>query len=133
MIEARGWPLIAMWGERDLNSSAAAATRPPTILYAGFGGFGAAAPSRAPATVLAPLLPLHPIWRNFIINTVILAILFRVIYLTLAVPRRFVLELARMRKGCCLACGYQLGFDFRSGCPECGWRRNAGESRSSIP
>src|SRR6266850_1456226 len=125
MIQARGWPLIAMWGERDLNSSAAAATRPPRILYTGFGGgFGAAAPSRAPATVVAPLLPLHPIWRNFIINTVILAILFRVVYLTLAVPRRFVVEMARMRKGCCLACGYQLGFDFRSGCPECGWRRS---------
>ena len=56
----------------------------------------------------------------------ILAVFFRLIYLTLAVPRRFVLELSRMRRGACLKCGYQLGFDFRSGCPECGWRRSPG-------
>ena len=40
-------------------------------------------------------------------------------------PRRLVLELLRMRRGCCIACGYELDFDFRSGCPECGWRRSA--------
>ena len=67
---------------------------------------------------------MRPIWRGFIINTICLAILFRLIYLTLALPRRFILELARMRRGCCLVCGYQLGFDFRAGCPECGWRRS---------
>ena len=127
MIEARGWPMIAMWGERNLNAPASAAanvTRPPQIL-SGLGGVGAPPPSVRPYgfSALTPLLPLHPIWRGFLINTLILAIFYRLIYLTLALPRRFVLELARMRRGCCLACGYQLGFDFRSGCPECGWRR----------
>jgi hypothetical protein len=127
MIEARGWPMLAMWGERDLNLSAASsAKQSPQLLYSGFGGggFGPAAPTRSTASVLSPLLPLHPIWRNFIINTIILAILFRLIYLSLAVPRRFVIELSRMRRGSCLKCGYQLGFDFRPGCPECGWRRS---------
>jgi hypothetical protein len=120
MIEARGWPMLAMWGERDPNATTAA--NPPSALL--YFGSGAMAPARSTASALAPLLPLHPIWRNFIINTIILAVLFRLIYLTLAVPRRFVLELSRMRRGCCLSCGYQLGFDFRSGCPECGWRRS---------
>lgn len=128
MIEARGWPFLAMWGERDLSSPGnASATRPPPqLLYSGFGGLGAAAPP--PRTYspsgLSPLLPLRPIWQGFILNTIILAIVFRVIYLMLALPRRFVMELARMRRGCCLKCGYQLGFDFRNGCPECGWRRS---------
>ncbi|HEV8379821.1 MAG TPA: hypothetical protein VGP99_13295 [Tepidisphaeraceae bacterium] len=129
MIEARGWPLIAMWGERELNPPASMTTTPRSgarLTGFGFGG-GAAAPMplrAASASVFTPLLPINPIWRNFIINSIILAIVFRLIYLTLAVPRRFVLELSRMRRGCCLRCGYQLGFDFRSGCPECGWRRS---------
>ncbi len=121
MIEARGWPMLAMWAERDLNAPAPVNSA-PTLLYF---GLGAATPSRSTsASVLSPLLPLHPIWRGFIIDTISLAILYRLIYLTLAVPRRFVVEVSRMRRGCCLACGYQLGFDFRSGCPECGWRRS---------
>jgi len=99
------------------------------MIYSSFGGLGAPAPPARPYgfSALTPLLPLHPIWRGFLINTLILAIFYRLIYLTLALPRRFVLELARMRRGCCLSCGYQLGFDFRAGCPECGWRRSADE------
>jgi hypothetical protein len=127
MIEARGWPMLAMWGERDLNAaSSASVTRPPPTIYSGFGGMGSSGPPMraSTASVLTPLLPLRPIWRNFIINTLVLAVFFRLIYLTLSVPRRFVMELSRMRRGCCLRCGYQLGFDFRSGCPECGWRRS---------
>ena len=130
MIEARGWPLLTMWGERDLNAASAAsaspaATSPPPMMYSGFGGMGSSGPPvrASTASVLTPLLPLRPIWRNFIINTLILAVLFRLIYLALAVPRRLFVELSRMRRGCCLSCGYQLGYDFRAGCPECGWRR----------
>src|SRR2546421_4699300 len=84
MIEARGWPMLAMWGERDPNAPAPA-NAAPTMTYL---GFGAAAPSRSTtASVLSPLLPLHPIWRGFIIDTISLAIFYRLIYLTLAVPR----------------------------------------------
>lgn len=124
MIEARGWPMLAMWGERNLNAPASPSSNAqPMLLYTG--GFGSSGPpARSTASVLTPLLPLRPIWRNFILNSIILAVLFRLIYLTLAVPRRFVTELARMRRGCCLKCGYQLGFEFRPGCPECGWRRS---------
>jgi hypothetical protein len=130
IIEARGWPLIATWGERDLKSaSSTSAKRSPLSPYSGglsgFGGFGASGPPirTSTASLFSPLLPLHPIWSSFIIDTIAFAILYRLIYLTLAVPRRFLVEISRMRRGCCLACGYQLGFDFRAGCPECGWRR----------
>ena len=41
-------------------------------------------------------------------------------------PRRFIIEVSRMRRGCCVACGYDLGYDFLRGCPECGWRRSNG-------
>ncbi|HEV8604545.1 MAG TPA: hypothetical protein VGQ99_04220 [Tepidisphaeraceae bacterium] len=119
MIEARGWPMLALWGEREAN--AATAANPQSVLnYTGLG----IRSTRTSSSTLAPLLPLRPIWRGFIINTICLAVLFRLVYLTLALPRRFIVELARMRRGCCLACGYQLGFDFRAGCPECGWRRS---------
>jgi len=122
MMEARGWPMMAMWAERDLNAPAPANSG-PTVLYLGFGG---GAPSRSTSvSALSPLLPLHPIWSGFIIDTISLAILYRLIYLTLAVPRRFLVEISRMRRGCCISCGYQLDFDFRAGCPECGWRRSS--------
>jgi len=125
MIEARGWPMLAMWGERDPNAPAPVNSAPSSMMYSGLGGLGAAAPSRSTSAAgFAPLLPLHPIWRGFIIDTISLAILYRLIYLALAVPRRFILEMCRMRCGCCLSCGYQLGFDFQAGCPECGWRRS---------
>ena len=38
-------------------------------------------------------------------------------------PRRFFLEISRLKRGCCVTCGYDLGYDFPRGCPECGWRR----------
>ena len=42
-------------------------------------------------------------------------------------PRRFVREVGRVRSGRCIVCGYDLGYDFIAGCPECGWRRPAAE------
>jgi quinoprotein glucose dehydrogenase len=47
------------------------------------------------------------------------------IWATLTIPRRFVRDLARLRRGACIACGYDLNYDFPKGCPECGWRRGA--------
>jgi hypothetical protein len=160
MIEARGWPMLAMWGERAqvqvggqtggnaapspgslllLSEDGAVAPTSGSLVSPGSGALPAMRATgglllRSPvvtssASGLAPMLPLRPIWRGFLIDTLMLAILYRVIYLVLAVPRRFVMEISRMRRGCCLKCGYQLGFDFRAGCPECGWRRSAHEHR----
>ena len=138
-VEARGWPMLALWGK-------VGATRQPTsaggtgrggALLTGSGtvyltgglmtlGGGAA----APASPLAPVsgqaaLPLRPIWPGFVANSVLYAVVLFLSYWALTVPRRFVREVSRLRRGCCVTCGYDLGFDFVPGCPECGWRRGA--------
>ncbi|HEY7090965.1 MAG TPA: hypothetical protein VH518_22905, partial [Tepidisphaeraceae bacterium] len=66
------------------------------------------------------IFPLYPIWTGLLIDTVVLAILLGAVWWLLVQPRRFVTELTRMRRGCCLNCGYDLRYDFARGCPECG-------------
>jgi hypothetical protein len=70
-------------------------------------------------------VPLRPIWSGLAVNTLFYAAIWAGIYAALVVPRRFVREVARFRRGACIACGYDLGYDFIHGCPECGWRRDA--------
>jgi hypothetical protein len=70
-------------------------------------------------------LPTRPIWAGLVFNTLFYATIWLVLWATFTVPRRFVRDLARVRRGACIACGYDLGFDFIHGCPECGWRRDA--------
>jgi hypothetical protein len=38
-------------------------------------------------------------------------------------PRKYFVESSRLRRGCCMRCGYDLQFNLAPGCPECGWRR----------
>ena len=67
------------------------------------------------------LAPLRPLWPGFAINT-----LFYATILWLLVPGPFVLRrFLRVRRGLCVACGYDLRGDFSQGCPECGWQRAA--------
>jgi len=116
-FEARGWPMLAMWSERPNSFSAApASTIGPSISIK-------LLPRVAPGA-LPPVLPTHPIWDGLLFNSVFYGLLLAGAYWMLVKPRRLLLELLRMRRGCCIACGYELDFDFRSGCPECGWRRS---------
>jgi hypothetical protein len=48
----------------------------------------------------------------------------------LTVPRRFLVEVSRLRRGCCVVCGYDVGYDFFAGCPECGWKRRVGKTQT---
>ena len=57
------------------------------------------------------------------IRTVLYAAALWLVWAVLTRPRRFFVEVSRVRRGCCIACGYDLGYDLRAGCPECGWRR----------
>jgi hypothetical protein len=117
-FEARGWPMLSLWDERQANNvgNTANLTRPRG------GTWGGARIIAAPGT-LPPILPTRPIWSGLLFDTVFFGIMLGIGYWMLVRPRRFVLELLRMRRGCCIACGYELDFDFRAGCPECGWRR----------
>jgi hypothetical protein len=95
--DLRGWPMLALWAEVPV---------PP----------GSATPG--PAGV-----PFRPIWPGFLVDTLVYAVALMPLWWALTVPRRFVREVGRLRRGRCIACGYDLGYDFVHGCPECGWRR----------
>jgi hypothetical protein len=145
-LDARGWPMLALWGERESSSGVAAqnsnypiggmpsglsksvfpgprsgsypvgsaAYTSSTFIISGSGGTGK----------LKPFLPLRPIWPGFAIDTLGYGLVLYLLYICVKVPRRFFVEVSRMRRGCCISCGYQLQYDFVRGCPECGWRRN---------
>jgi hypothetical protein len=135
-VDARGWPMLALWAETDLmgvgvpgggSSSGSAAT---TVLGSGFNSSfsGTVAVSNGSATGGGPTpVPYRPIWVGLVADTVVFGLAWFVLWATLVVPRRFVREVGRLRRGGCVRCGYDLGYDFVRGCPECGWRRE-GES-----
>ncbi len=75
-------------------------------------------PSTAPLALHARL-PYLPVWSGMLLNTLFYAAL---LWCALAVLRAF-RHARRMHRGRCPACRYDLGFDFRTGCPECGWRK----------
>jgi hypothetical protein len=65
----------------------------------------------------------HPIWTGLLADTVIFAAIVAAARWLLIYPRRFLVESARLRRGECMLCGYDLQYNFSPGCPECGWRR----------
>jgi hypothetical protein len=69
-------------------------------------------------------------WTGLLVNTLLFATLIAAGRFILLAPGRFVREVSRLRSGRCIACGYDLGYDFAKGCPECGWRR---PTRDRIP
>jgi hypothetical protein len=122
IFEARGWPMLATWTERDLANS--------TMVTGGMAGTAKTLSGyrlnrlTTPVTLgLTPVLPYRPIWPGLLFNSIFYAVFAAAIFWLLTKPRRMLNELLRMRRGCCIACGYELDFDFKSGCPECGWRR----------
>jgi hypothetical protein len=71
-------------------------------------------PSGLPRT-----LPLRPIWRGLLVNSLFYAVLLWFLVLLRSRVRR----LMRRRHGLCPRCAYRLCGEFSQGCPECGWRR----------
>lgn len=63
--------------------------------------------------------PYRPIWSGFLINTAF----YTLVVCALAWLWRQIKHARRMRRGLCPFCKYQLSYDFTTGCPECGWRR----------
>ncbi|HEV8604544.1 MAG TPA: hypothetical protein VGQ99_04215 [Tepidisphaeraceae bacterium] len=129
IFEARGWPMLALWTERSPHARAKA--RAPAIPE-GTSLRGGALPrivTVSRTSSLSPVLPMRPIWTGLLFNSLFYALFASLAYWLLTKPRRFAVELLRMRRGCCISCGYELDFDFRSGCPECGWRRSGGPHR----
>jgi hypothetical protein len=75
------------------------------------------------ATPVALPAPRRVLWAGLLLNAAIFGVVLFLLRIALVTPRRFLAEVSRMRNGRCIACGYDLGYDFMRGCPECGWRR----------
>lgn len=145
-VDARGWPLLVLYSEIVVPAGQGAGSSPvPGNLspldssidlelsgpgfgtynsrtFSGFGGTTAI--TRSKGNSPAPV-PLRPIWLGLLGDTVFYGTICFGLWATLVIPRRFVREVARFRRGACIQCGYDLGYDFIRGCPECGWRRDA--------
>ena len=115
MIDARGWPMVALFSRTNQVNSASAVSTAATTL-------SLFSPPISRSTRVA--IPWHPIWGGLIVDALAFAMILAAVWLTLTRPRRFVVEVSRLKRGCCTACGYDLNYDFVAGCPECGWRRN---------
>jgi hypothetical protein len=114
-----GWPWPALGVEWDMD-------KPP--------GPGARARGAPLSTVVlsangdrAPALPWRPIVSGLVLGTLVHAALWMMLLALLTAPYRFTRELMRLRRGCCIRCGYDLRYDFPRGCPECGWLREGRE------
>jgi hypothetical protein len=143
-IDGRGWPMTALWCERDpvsgyATGGALGARRPPRAIpgvplanpftmseISGLITPTASAGSMSPTPgLLAPALPIRIAWLGFLLDTAFYMFAIGTMLWLLIRPWQLAVEVSRLRKGRCLACGYDLRYDFPAGCPECGWRRPA--------
>ena len=136
LADARGWPMLALYSRKDLTASAASAmSASGGSTYVGSAytsgslspalssGFSPMPPvPTLPADLAA--IPLRPIWSGLAIDALVFGGALLLLRWLLTAPGRAMCELSRMWHGRCIACGYDLGYDFVRGCPECGWRRN---------
>ena len=154
-VDGRGWPLIALWCERDpatghaiagalgatkqLPSSNTATPAPTNNLFTngtdplGYGtGFIPSSTTTTTSTspTLRPTLPIRLAWQGFLADVAFYALALFVLRWLIVRPWRLAVELSRLRNGRCIVCGYDLGYDFPAGCPECGWRRARAELRN---
>lgn len=89
-------------------------------------------PPPAPTVIVTPTnaTPAMPpvkgvLWPGLLANTVIYGVFLELVVLLNYWHIRRLRQFHRMRRGACIHCGYDIGYDFVAGCPECGWRRNA--------
>jgi hypothetical protein len=152
-VVAYGWPMLAFWDERDagVTQSQAAAMMStaksgslqlrggavtvdelePTSLLPALMGTPAptppaltpAPPAPAPATPVRTRMPMRPIWSGLAVNTLVFAGAIAALHWLAVWPLRLARDVSRVRSGRCIECGYDLGYDYLHGCPECGWRR----------
>jgi hypothetical protein len=147
-VDARGWPFLAVCSRSDMltpsgqgqpvpgqgaqsarllsltDDLAEPTTLSRTTSYKTLGPGGTAALTTPGPGANRPPIPFHPIWSGLIANTIFYGVIWLGLWSAMVIPRRFIREVARFRRGACIQCGYDLGYDFIHGCPECGWRRD---------
>lgn len=156
-VDARGWPMLALKSEVVVANPTTAASgySGGPGLSSGYGGgpvsgsmpalaSGLGGPPGMSSTLIAVPsavstpngqsvpAPFRPIWSGLLIDTLLYGTAWFALWAVAVIPRRFFREVARMRRGECIACGYDLGYDFVDGCPECGWRRQGRTAPSRL-
>jgi hypothetical protein len=136
LVDARGWPLLALKSDRDiaelnLGTNNTAANNAANLGMSGnftgsrLNAYSGTVALNMSGTSFGPTpIPLRPVWIGLVGDTLIWATVWAILWVSFTLPRRFVRECGRVRSGACIRCGYDLGYDFQSGCPECGWRRD---------
>lgn len=119
-----GWPALSAQAHGAYNDTTVLANG--DFAQSTHGGFTSSVPSGfvSKIKVSSPLsksvyLPYRPIWSGLMVNTIFWAM----VVATVHSIKRAYRHARRMRKGRCPMCSYELGFTFKDGCPECGWRK----------
>lgn len=73
------------------------------------------------------IVPLRPVWAGVAVNTAFWGVAGCAAFASM----RAVRQRRRVLRGWCPECGYDLGFDLRAGCAECGWGKRNGRSEAA--
>lgn len=123
-VIARGWPMQCLYSIEFIDHTVRG--QGPRGEFIDQGAIIIPAldrPNSGYAPMKAIALPYLPIWRGFIVNSLMYAFAVSLPYLTWLVVRRFK-RANRIRRGRCPRCAYDLRGNFAAGCTECGWRRD---------
>jgi len=125
--QGRGWPLIAMRSWRKVHLGGFVGNSQGALQYIvvrqtieqsgriELGGWMKSSPQDQRS------VPMWPVWPGFLANSAIFGTAW---FVLLAGPRMFRWGVRRFR-GRCPRCAYNLLGNLGSGCPECGWKRDA--------
>ncbi len=125
--DARGWPMLALWCEWPISIAPPAPGATPLQSFGNIqpprGGLDLS-PGRTPRgyeSDIARALPLRPIWRGLLIDSLLFAVPW-LLFISLATLTTHALRTRlRHRRGLCPRCAYNLrGLPLNSPCPECG-------------
>ena len=68
-------------------------------------------------------IPYRPLIAGVLVNAALIFLVLLVLRLILFAPLRPMRRLARMQRGWCPSCGYDIRYNFGGGCAECGFLR----------
>lgn len=114
--EAVGFPFLCLWSSTYFPFPGLASSPSDQVTI---GGIVLSPAQAANPPVAASVLPYRPLWLGLGANTAIWAVVLWFAFGVLRTLRRS----RRVARGRCPACSYNLLFEMRAGCPECGWGR----------
>lgn len=117
-VDARGWPTVSLWSDDEADrwfDDQMWRLKSSGSLDIGLEPW----PRHVDEGPRQRVLPLRPIWRGIIINTLFYSLVLCLLFVTVMQSR---LAVRRLRHRC-PKCAYLLKGQTVPGCPECGWGR----------